>query len=418
MLFFQWRKKTIIAIFVERFKRSDVGGVKSYIRWLVKSLNASDKKTVILTQLTKDDKEKEEEIDGLPIIRLDCGNFIDRLNAYEELSEEEKEKRVKEFFKKNDIETTANKMSDALAEFITKNKPQVIHFHNSFFIVPYALYFYKQKYDKIPPVSFYFWTHSPSKQLILPNGEEVPLYDALRSFQNLFKGIFSVSKTVYNQLLKYGIKNKHITIGVDKELFIFDEERRRITREKLDISENACVILYTGRIIKEKGLDLLPTIYQELLQRNQSFLSILFLIVGDGDFKEKLIKEIETKNLSHRFRFVKTASNEELVDYYSCADCFIFPTRREALGLSMLEAMSCSLPVIASDLPSTREIIDQNRNGILVPLDNKADYLRWISSLFSNKKLRKELGEAARKTIEEKFDSQKHFRYFTFKLLQ
>ena len=411
-------EKTIIAIFVERFKRSDVGGVKSYIRWLVKTLNANDRKAVILTQLTEDDKEKEEEIDGLPIIRLNCGDLIDRLNAYEKLPEDEKEKRAKEFFRKNDIETTANKLSDALAGYITKFRPRVIHFHNSFFIVPYALYFYKQKYDKIPHVPFYFWSHSPTKQLILPNGEKAPLFDALSSFQNLFKGVFSVSKTVHNQLLKYGIKNKHLTIGVEKELFTFDEERRKITREKLEISENAFVILYTGRIIKDKGLDIIPTLYQELLKRNQSFLSILFLIVGDGDYKEQLMSEVESRNLSHRFRFISSASNEELVNYYSCADCFIFPTRREALGLSMLEAMSCSLPIIASDLPSTREIISQNRNGILIPLDNNAEYLRWISNLFSNRRLRKELGEAARITIEEKFDAQKHYRYFTFKLLQ
>ncbi|NHJ05807.1 MAG: glycosyltransferase family 1 protein [Candidatus Heimdallarchaeota archaeon] len=381
-------------------------------------MNADGQKAIIVTQMTKDDSIKEEIIDDIPIYRLNCGDFIDRINLFEKMPMENRESKAHEFFNKNDIENTAKKFADALADFIIKQKPQVIHFHNSFFITPYGLYFLKQKYDNIPQVPFYFWTHSPPKQLTLPNGLEKPLFDALRSFQNLFKGVFSVSLYVHDNLTKFGIKNKVIPLGIDKEFFSKDNERGQSTRNRLKISDGSFVVLYTGRIIKEKGLDILPEIYQQLLKRGSEYLTIQFLIVGEGDYKNTLMQDVESRNLSHRFKFVNAKNNDELLDYYSCANCFILPTRREALGLSLLEAMSCSLPCIATNLPSIKEIINHTINGIIIKQDDIAEFVRWLSGLFSNKALRASLSEAARKTIEEKFNAENHYRYFTNKLLK
>ena len=272
----------------------------------------------------------------------------------------------------------------------------------------------KQKYNRLP--KFYFWVHSPSRELILPSGEKTNLYKTLASFQNVFTEIFSVSKSVFDNLQKPGIKNKVRYLGIDAKVFKKNTENKESIREKLGISQNAFVVLYTGRIIEDKGLDLLPDIAKQLIDRGDAYIKIHYLLVGDGDYKQTLEEKINQMGVHHRFHFAFAHTDEELVDYYSSADCFILPTRREALGLSLLEAMSCSLPCVVTDLPSIKETITHGKNGLLVPQDNISEFVRWISSIFSNKKIREEMSAEARTTIEENFDFNRHYRIFLMKL--
>ncbi len=324
---------------------------------------------------------------------------------------------AEDLFNDNDLETTGLKLAGELAEFINKNKPQVIHFHNSYFITPYALYFLKQRLNTYTTPSFYFWTHSPPMDIILPDGKKDSIYSALSSFQNLFKGIFSVSHSVKDYLLKAGINSKVKYLGVNTKIFAKNEEKRKQVREKFGISESAFVVLYTGRIIKEKGLDLFPTIYQELLKKGDSYVKIQFLIVGEGRYKEELIEKLKQENIDHNFHFTAAEAEEDLAALYSSADCFLLPTRREALGLSLLEAMSCSLPCLVTDLSGVKEIITHGKNGIIFPKDDTTEIVRWISALFSNKNMREDLAQQTRITITEKFSAEMHYRNFMRRLL-
>ncbi len=252
----------------------------------------------------------------------------------------------------------------------------------------------------------------------MPDGTDSNLYEALRSFQNHFKGIFSVSKSVQNHMFKSGINSKVRYLGVDTEVFKKKDSPSFKIRENFNISEDAFVILYTGRIIKEKGLDILPEIYKKLIDRDKAFLTIHFLIIGAGKYRKEFEEQIKNENLDHRFHFAVVDSDEKLADIYSSVNCFILPSRREALGLSLLEAMSCSLPCIASDLPGINEIIKNTKNGLLIPLDNQTEYIRWISGLYINKNLRTDLGQAARVTAEEEFSFEIHVNYFIRRLLK
>lgn len=403
---------------MERFSKNDIGGVKTYLRWLSKRLIADEKEVMIISLLSTQDNLREEIIDDIPVYRLDCGSFIDRINKFNSLPDSEKDIKAKEYFNENDIETTGLKLAEELAQFIKDKHPGVIHFHNSFFISPYALYFLKQKIELSRAPPFYFWVHSPSKNMILPNGKTADLYSALTSFQNLFKEIYAISNSVHKSLLNFGINSKVKYLGVDPNFYQRNDDRRKEIRNKLGFTDHSFVIIYTGRIIREKGLNLLPKIYKELIKRDQKNVFTRFLIVGDGNYKDELVKELEKEGISNRFTFLSPVSQEDLVDYYSSADCFILPSLREALGLSLLEAMSCSLPCVVNDLPSIHEIIQHPQNGIIIPQNNVSEYVRWISSLIINKQLRRTIADNARTTIEEKFNNQSHYKYFVFRLVK
>lgn len=352
------------------------------------------------------------------MIRLDCGDLVDRIEKFSVTARDERMLLAKDLFNETDLETTGLKLAGELADFINKNNPQVIHFHNSYFISPYALYFLKQRLNTYTTPSFYFWTHSPSMDIILPSGKKDSIYSALSSFQNLFKGIFSVSQSVREDLLKAGINSKVKYLGIDTEVFVKNEEKRNQIREQFGISEYAFIVLYTGRIIKEKGLDLFPTISKELLKKGDTYTRIQFLIAGEGRYKEELIQKLKQENIDQRFHFTAVQSEEDLAALYSSADCLLLPTRREALGLSLLEAMSCSLPCLVTDLPGVKEIITHGKNGIIFPADDISEIVRWVSALFSNKTMRENLAKQTRGIITEKFSSEKHFRNFMLRLLK
>ena len=108
-----------------------------------KALAEEDTEVTILS-LKAEKLPTDEVIDGIQIKRLDCGNLIDRINRYNNLNEDERQAHVKELFNKNDIEDTALKLAQGLNSFIDEFEPTAIHFHNSYFIAPYALYFLKQ----------------------------------------------------------------------------------------------------------------------------------------------------------------------------------------------------------------------------------------------------------------------------------
>ena len=387
------------------------------MRRIIHNFNDRGIKTKIVSIKTKAHPLEEENINGIDVVRLDCGDFLDRVDEFAKIAPEKREEVAKDYFKDNDIENTSFKLAEKLLEFILKERPTSIHYQNSFFLAPYAVYFLRHNFGIQASPAFYFWCHSPSSNLTLPNGQASTLYSSLSSFQNLFKQVTAVSKSVHNELLQAGINSKVRYLGINTETFSKKIHKRKEVRKKLGISEGTFLILYTGRIIKEKGLNLLPEIYKQLIKRDDSFRTIQFLIVGKGNYKEELIKQLENDQIDNRFHFTFTNSDEELADIYSSADCFILPSQREALGLSLLEAMSCSLPCVVNDLPSIREIIENKRNGLFVPKNDIPEFVRWIAILFKNKLLREELSIAARTTIEEKFSENKHYRIFALKLI-
>ncbi|MBD3190919.1 MAG: glycosyltransferase [Candidatus Heimdallarchaeota archaeon] len=407
----------IITFFVEEFSKDSIGGVKSYLRRISSALMSEGRDVIILTQLSKNNSRKQEIIEGIEVHRLDCGDLIDRIREFSLLTEEEKEQQADYFFTENELIDTALKLAGALELFIKKNQPRAIHVHNSFFLFPYALYFLTQK-DSLRLPSIYFWCHSPTKALILPGGDENNLYSALASFQNLFTRIFSVSKAVHQELLKAGINSKVHYIGINTDQFIKRKEKASSLADCLNIPPESFVILYTGRFLKVKGLDLFPEILHRLINREKGFTNSCFLLVGKGVYQKKLQEKINEMELEEQFFFATAKSTDELIDYYSLADCFVLASRREAIGLSLLEAMSCSLPCVASDLPGIREAIEHGKNGLLAPISQVEEFVRWLAIIKTNESLRKKLGEEARKTIQYKFNEEDHLKYFLRKLVR
>jgi glycosyltransferase involved in cell wall biosynthesis len=163
------------------------------------------------------------------------------------------------------------------------------------------------------------------------------------------------------------------------------------------------VLLYLGRILEIKGIyDLINAL--KIVSSKYKL-----IIAGDGEIGklEKMIacNEIINKNV----QLVGWKRGNEKKKLMELADIMIVPSHFEAFGLSIIEAMSYGMPVIAANVGGIPEIITDKQNGILFKAKNVKDLAEKIELLIQNRKLGRMLGENGRKTA-KKFDSTEIFK--------
>jgi glycosyltransferase involved in cell wall biosynthesis len=159
-------------------------------------------------------------------------------------------------------------------------------------------------------------------------------------------------------------KVKVIHNGVDLEYFRPIEGKREEMRKKLGISQNAVVVLTVRRIVYKNGIDTLIDAAEIAVKKNPN---ITFLIVGIGPNKESAEERIKQLGIDKNVIFAGFASTEELPFYYNAADFFVVPSKSgEGLPLVAEEALSCGLPVIATDVGGVGEIVTE-KYGTLIP---------------------------------------------------
>jgi len=189
------------------------------------------------------------------------------------------------------------------------------------------------------------------------------------------------TKEYIGMLAKRGIPAVRMTRfprGIDTHVFFPRPNGRAWLRERCRIKDGP-VLLYAGRISKEKNLEFLAAVYQRLVARDPT-MNIVF--AGNGpDFAEFC-----TSMKKHpRAFFTGRLDRSDLPDLYSAADCFVFPSITDTFGMVVLEAQACGLPAIVSEFGGPREIIRSNTTGFIASVNNAADWVDKIEGLMRMK---------------------------------
>jgi glycosyltransferase involved in cell wall biosynthesis len=185
--------------------------------------------------------------------------------------------------------------------------------------------------------------------------------------------------------------------GVDTDLF------SPPNKDELEKRYSAPTVVYIGRMIAKKGIYSLIRAMPEVLR---AFPKTRFLFVGGGNISQyqQIIKDmgISTRNFSfsgHLGYFERPKILRE-------ATVFVNPSLCENCSISILEAMSCSATVIASDVGGNPEIIESGRNGVLVSRADSKMLASSIISLLENESFNMKIGKEARRTVEKSFSSK------------
>jgi 1,2-diacylglycerol 3-alpha-glucosyltransferase len=123
------------------------------------------------------------------------------------------------------------------------------------------------------------------------------------------------------------------------------------------------VLLYAGRIAREKNIDFLVDAMQLIAARVPE---ALLLVAGRGPYDAKLKARVQDRDLASNIHFVGNLDRKELAYALSLSETFLFASKTETQGLVMVEAMMCGTPVVAVRSPGTEEVIVGDRGGYLV----------------------------------------------------
>jgi glycosyltransferase involved in cell wall biosynthesis len=171
--------------------------------------------------------------------------------------------------------------------------------------------------------------------------------------------------------------------GVDLERFVGNEDKIAL--------EGDPSILYVGHISRRKGVDVLIKAISKLKSKLPN---IRLHLVGGGNNRDVALLAKE-EGIEKNVIFHGWAEGSLLPSYYKSADICVFPSRHEGFGIVILEAMASSIPVIASDIPSFREIVSHGLDGVLFEPENADALSKEVIALYQDPYLRKELSRNA-----------------------
>ncbi len=176
----------------------------------------------------------------------------------------------------------------------------------------------------------------------------------------------------------------------------FDKrEKKTLYRKK----EQEIILGTAGRFTKQKNHHFLIDLAHELKKRNLFF---KILIAGTGKLESEIKNRTIRENIYETFVFLGFQKN---IKSFMCSiDLFLLPSLWEGFGYVIVEAMACHKPVIAFNISSNPEIIKNESNGILTPVNDVKAFADAIENLYGNNKEISLLGNNAREWVEEKFD--------------
>jgi glycosyltransferase involved in cell wall biosynthesis len=149
--------------------------------------------------------------------------------------------------------------------------------------------------------------------------------------------------------------------------------------------------LYVGRLAREKGMDNLAAAFDIVAGRIPG---ARLKVAGEGPAREDLASAAERSGWTHRLTLTGRISRETARGLMRTSDVFILPSWFESFSYTLLEAMACGLPCIATDVGGNRDLIASERNGLLVPKENPAELAAAMIRLAENEKDRISMGRA------------------------
>ncbi len=272
--------------------------------------------------------------------------------------------------------------------------------HISIAIIKYLFFPYKKLYltmDTFPGLSF-----SMGKFMD-------------KIFKLYYRTIGKIVFLAANKIIIYGNSMKKFAIeaGISKKKIevispgvrIAVREADKDIREEFNIDRDEKIILFIGLLNHRKGIDILLKIAREF--RTQS---IRFIIVGDSA-KKQMYEEL-AKKLNIKEKVIFTGFRNDIHNFYCAADIFFLPSRGEGFAGVLFESMAYGVPIIASNINGTKDVIQNNESGFLCNLDDIECFVKKIKILLHNKEIQKRFIKNAKERILTNFNWDKNILNF------
>jgi 1,2-diacylglycerol 3-alpha-glucosyltransferase len=205
--------------------------------------------------------------------------------------------------------------------------------------------------------------------------------------------VVAPSGVVRDILRSYGVTSRIevVKTGVVPTVPLPPDTRERV-RTQLKIQPHDFVLLYVGRIAREKNLEMLLRAFRILLSRHSN---IRLLLVGGGPALAEMRKLVRRLRVEDRVHFLGMLPRRDIDPIFAASDVFVFPSTTETQGIAICEAMSAGLPVVAVNAGGIPENISDGEDGFLTQDDPNA-FADRIEYLLTHDKERQQMGLRAR----------------------
>ncbi|MEJ5330349.1 MAG: glycosyltransferase [Desulfobaccales bacterium] len=204
------------------------------------------------------------------------------------------------------------------------------------------------------------------------------------------------SAATAQELTQAGLPAEKIRLyprGVDAGQFT-PEKRNGFFERRFGLRDRV-ILLYVGRVSREKNLELLGQVFRELYPRHPE---LHLVVVGDGPY----LPEMQSSLAEAPVTFTGYLEGESLAEAYASSDVFVFPSTTDTFGNVVLEAQASGLPVIVTDIGGPRENVLPGETGIVVPGNDPAGLMEAILHLARSPERRRQMGQAARNYAESR----------------
>lgn len=220
---------------------------------------------------------------------------------------------------------------------------------------------------------FHFYKGAPYKNWLI-------YYPIEKIFSYFTDTLITINKEDY-ALAQKKMKAKEIVyipgIGIDLKKYRRTQQARVEKRKQLEIDDQTLILFSVGELNKNKNHQI---IIKSLANLSKT-INYIYIIAGKGELENSLKKLIAEVGLNKKVKLL--GFRDDIPELFAAADLFIFPSFREGLSVSLMEAMASGLPVICSRIRGNLDLID-SKGGLLFDPHNEAECLQTINEILNN----------------------------------
>jgi len=220
-----------------------------------------------------------------------------------------------------------------------------------------------------------------------------------RYLQGWCRRVAAASEAIKESLVRCGIEGRRVVVIHDAiDIARMTNATPSPIRAELGII-GAFVYLFVGRLVHQKGVDVLLNAFAQQE-------SGVLLIAGDGEERVQLERQVDALGIAPRVFFLGV--RHDIPSLMKAADCFVLASRLEGLGIVLIEAMACGIPVIATSVDGIPEAVEHGKSGILVPSEDPVALAVALRQISGDSNMRKSMGEKGVERAARLFSIETH----------
>ena len=244
---------------------------------------------------------------------------------------------------------------------------------------------------------FHFYDGAPKLNWML-------YYTAERFLARYTDELITINDEDYRHALKFRIKkgghvDKIHGVGVDDIKFVPNKEIGTEIRKKLGISDSAFVMMTAAELRDNKNhIVVFKAIRKVMRDLHIGDGQIYYLLCGKGPNQPELERYVAENGLENIVKFL--GFRTDMANMLQAADCFVFPSIREGLGVAAIEALLCGVPLVVADNRGTKEYAIDGVNGFVCDATSSSDFKRSIIRMIKDKEQQEYMAEHCRESAE------------------